>query len=289
MIRLHITEADLERLVDAAVPNWRNRAGDRTKKFVTAGRYDETAGIWSEVKSVYMELQHNKCAYCERKLAAPDHGGSVEHDLEHFRPKSSVEEWPDGSRFKFATGGAHPTGYYWLAYHLLNYVVACKKCNSGLKSNYFPVAGPRGSASATPADLRGSEQPFLVCPLGDLDDDPATVIAFDGHYVVPAKRTGPRRWRADVTIHFFRLNTREELLRERAEVVAHLDHYLGTINSKREPAGRKAEAREAIIRMLRPSSPHTACVNAFAELYRRDHRLARAIAEKARQFLRTLR
>lgn len=288
MIRIHITETDLERLVDAAVPNWRKRAGDRTKKFIAAGRYDEKKGIWSEVKAVFMDLQHHKCAYCERKLAAPDHGGSVEHDLEHFRPKSSVEVWPDGSRFKFATGTASPAGYFWLAYHLLNYSVACKKCNSGLKSNYFPVASPRGSSSATPADLTASEQPFLVYPLGDLDDDPAAVIAFDGHSVVPAKRTGPRRRRADVTIHFFRLNTREELLRERAEVVAHLDHYLGTIESKREPAVRKADAREAVIRMRRPSSPHSACAFAFTELYRQDRPLARAIAEKARQFLRTL-
>lgn len=288
MIRYPISETELERRVDAAVPNWRKRAGDRTKKFVAAGRYDEKSGIWSEVKSVYMELQHHKCAYCERKLAAPDHGGSVEHDLEHFRPKSSVDVWPDGGRFKFPTGVARPAGYFWLAYHLLNYAVACKKCNTGLKSNFFPVSGPRGCASDAPADLTASEQPLLVYPLGDLDDDPAEVIAFDGYKIEPAKRSGPRRRRADVTIHFFRLNTREELLRERAEVVVHLDHYLGTINSKHEAQPRKAEARNAVTRMLRPGSSHSACANAFAELYLRDTAQARALATAARTYLDSL-
>ena len=135
MIRYTITEAELVRRVDASVPTWRKRASDRTTRFQIAGRYDEKSAIWSEIKSVFSDLQYDKCAYCERKLADPDDGGSVEHDLEHYRPKSSVEAWPDAAKFSFHTGGADTGGYYWLAYHLLNYAVACKKCNSGFKLN----------------------------------------------------------------------------------------------------------------------------------------------------------
>ena len=47
-----------------------------------------------EVKAVYIRLQKNKCAYCERQLTGLDHGGAIEHDLEHYRPKGHVPAWP---------------------------------------------------------------------------------------------------------------------------------------------------------------------------------------------------
>ena len=124
MIRYPVTEAELEQRVDAAVASWRSRAATRTARFIAAGGYDESSSIWSEIKPVFMKLQNDKCAYCERQLASADSGGAVEHDLEHFRPKSSVVVWPDGAGVSFATGTASPAGYFWLAYHLLNYSVA---------------------------------------------------------------------------------------------------------------------------------------------------------------------
>ena len=90
MIRYAVTESDLEQRVDAEVASWRSRAATRTARFIAAGGYDESSSIWSEIKPVFMRLQNDKCAYCERQLASADSGGSVEHDLEHFRPKSSV-------------------------------------------------------------------------------------------------------------------------------------------------------------------------------------------------------
>ena len=113
MIRYPITLAELEALVDAASPGWRAKAATRTAGFSAAGRYEEASSIWSQVKSAFMKLQHNKCAYCERALAAIDHGGSIEHDLEHFRPKSSVVIWPGGNEFAFPTGAASSAGYFW--------------------------------------------------------------------------------------------------------------------------------------------------------------------------------
>lgn len=288
MIRYAISLADLEARVDAAVPTWRSRAATRTAGFIAAGKYQESSSIWSEIKPVFMAVQHDKCAYCERQLASADSGGAVEHDLEHFRPKSSVVVWPDGSAFTFPTGAASPAGYFWLAYDLLNYSVACKKCNTGLKLNYFPVPGRRGSATASPVDLADAEKPFLVYPIGDLDDDPAAVITFEGLNAIPAKKTGPRRRRADVTIKFFRLNDREELRRERAELLDSLGNHLETINDPAAPPARVTTAKMTVARMLRPVSRHSACVAAMSRLYVSDVTQARALIDAARAYLDSL-
>lgn len=136
---------------------------------------------WSSIKHMFMEIQAEKCAYCERKLASRGHGGAAEHDLEHFRTKNPVKSWPAPPEIDFETGAPFDAGYYWLAFHLLNYCTSCKKCNTGFKSNYFPVAGTRLSPLEEPS-IRAMrlEKPFLVYPLGTIDDDPEDVIRFRG-------------------------------------------------------------------------------------------------------------
>src|SRR5438552_12772588 len=94
MIRYPVTREGLERLVEAERPGWLMRARRRTRKFLAAATYQEREAIWSEVKAVYVRLQHNKCAYCERRLTGLDYGGAIEHDLEHYRPKGDVPAWP---------------------------------------------------------------------------------------------------------------------------------------------------------------------------------------------------
>jgi|SRR5262245_654869 len=179
MIRYPITLAELAARVDSERPGWQGRARDRTDGFIAAGQYSESSGSWSEIKAVYMTLQHDKCLYCERKLASPPYG-TIEHDLEHFRPKSRVRAWPPESSpftFTFRTGAASATGYFWLAYHLFNYGTACKACNSPLKSDYFPVPAGRGNVPADPAALTAAEAPFLIYPIGDMDEDPETLMS----------------------------------------------------------------------------------------------------------------
>ena len=99
--------------------------------------------------------------------------------------------------YDFSTGREWDQGYYLLAFHPRNYITACKSCNTPLKSNYFPIAGEqRGPQSDNPAHL-ASEQPFLIYPLGSLDDDPEEVLTFDGIVPKPAKQSGHRlvgRW-----------------------------------------------------------------------------------------------
>jgi hypothetical protein len=294
MIRYCIDQATLEAAIDREVPGWLARARSRTVKFNRSRRYNEKAGIWSEVKPIYMRLQQDKCAYCERKLASRDHGGTIDHDLEHFRPKSGVKAWPTpavkaerGLSFTFRTGGDYLSGYYWLAYHPLNYCAACKKCNTPLKLNYFPIAARRSSSRGEPGALNASEKPLLIYPLGSADEDPEELIEFVGITAVPKRKNGPRKRRADVTIAFFELNRREELLRERAEVLVELDKALALLEGN-NPEVRKREARDDIVRLRDAGSRHASCVRCACALYLRDRARTRALFQAARAFLMSL-
>ena len=196
MIRYPITLAELEQLVDATDPRWRGKAKKRLARFKTDKKYNEKSGIWSDIKRIYVELQYRKCAYCEKQLEGPRYG-LIEHDVEHFRPKSSVAAWPLGERaaklkYRFATGGKSERGYYLLSYHLLNYCTACKSCNTPLKSNHFPVSRKRGPMDADAPEQLSGEGPLLIYPIGDIDSDPEDLITFQGVVAVPRVKSGPK-------------------------------------------------------------------------------------------------
>ena len=64
-------------------------------------------------------------AYCERRLEGTPYG-TIEHDIEHFRPKKAVEQWPPArgaqaprTVWRFRTGTAWADGYYLLAYPIM--------------------------------------------------------------------------------------------------------------------------------------------------------------------------
>ena len=292
MIRYDIDDAELEKRIRAEAPRWLKKAEKRTEDCRKLGAFDDKGGIWSEVKPVYMKLQHNKCAYCERKLEGEPYG-LIEHDVEHYRPKNSVEVWPSpriaGERkidYRFETGGAYDRGYYLLAFHPRNYITACKSCNSPLKSNYFPIAGARGPQSDNPADL-AVEKPFLVYPIGKADDDPEDILTFEGINPKPVKRTGHRRLRARVTIDFFELDTREELIRGRSEVIRELWLALLVLDSNLHD-DEKQIAKETIASRGSAMSPHCNCARSFLKLYEKDPAHAKALAKEAIAFLRGL-
>ncbi|AGS25643.1 HNH endonuclease [Rhizobium etli] len=68
------------------------------------------------VRGALQDLFHNKCAYCESKIA-----GSQDTDIEHYRPKGRVTD-------AIKSGINHP-GYWWLAMDWTNLVLACMHCN----------------------------------------------------------------------------------------------------------------------------------------------------------------
>jgi hypothetical protein len=301
-----------DRNIRKGLKDWLARADDRTAQLLAGKAYFEMdkwrklkaagkrslakpiAVEWTVVKYLFMAIQNDKCAYCERKLAAGGHGGAAEHDLEHFRTKNPVKSWRAPSEIDFETGGPFEQGYYWLAFHLLNYCTACKKCNTGFKSNYFPVAGTRIQPpdGPTPRTLR-SEKPFLIYPLGTIDDDPEDVIRFRGLAACPPaldpnlaekdRVDSHRNKRARVVIAFFGLNDREELLWGRAEKLRELEKSLAQLNSGVGTDARLAQ--DDIERLTSGFSEHTACVRAMIRLYREDVNTARSFFEEVREYL----
>jgi len=292
MIRYPVDWNKLEAMVKARLPTWLNRAKIRTRTLVVSKSYAEKSSIWSEVKPIFMQLQANKCVFCERRLEGLD-ATTIEHDLEHFRPKSDVGIWPprDGnlSPYVLFTGAAAPAGYYWLAYELQNYAVSCKTCNTTYKDSAFPISGKRGAPTASITQLNIQESPYLCYPLGDADEDPRNIITFNGLVPVPIAPTGRLNARARVIIDFFNLAGREELRIGRAETISQLAKHLaeqadsGLTEGKRRRAADRAEA------MQLPGSPHSRCAEAFAELWDRDLAGAHAIADACEDYLESIR
>jgi hypothetical protein len=279
-------------LVEDASAGWLARAAARTEQFRAAGRFDESSSIWSQVKRVYMEVQGFKCGFCERRLEKSRYG-NVEHDIEHFRPKRMVEQWPDvkvrldrGVAFDFELGGDAEPGYFLLPYNIENYLISCKTCNSALKSNAFPIGGPRATGGDQPRAMR-DERPFLVYPIGTVDEhDAEDVIRFEGILPVPVASRGHRRRRAEVTIAFFALDSREILLEERAETILALHVAMSSLDDATEST--RAAATLLVERLISPRSPHANCARSFHDLTLDDPARATAYATAALDYLESI-
>ncbi|SBU90381.1 TIGR02646 family protein [Streptomyces sp. Ncost-T6T-1] len=168
-----------------------------------------------EVRDPLLALVGQKCWYCETTIQRAD------ITVDHFRPKSEV------------LGEPGHDGYWWLAYTIDNYRIACKHCNSGgarfdgaregrAKGSRFPLlAGPRAWRWRDDLSL---EQPLLLDPaqIGDPD-----LLGFDtagyarrGHTPYSQAETQRGVCRADETIRILALNAtqiteqRSDLMKE---------------------------------------------------------------------------
>lgn len=291
MIRYRITWAQLRKEIDQESRTWRARAQTETARLSGLGHFESGGPSWSEIKGAYMRLQHEKCIYCERKLGSEKYG-KIECDVEHFRPKNAVKAWP-GARvlrdlnlrsYPFPTGGAGlPEGYYLLAYAPWNYAIACKTCNTPLKSNYFPISSARRQRASAEVREYEEEKPLLVYPLGRRGPDPEKLIRFEGVMAVPAHRSGYRHQMAMTMIDFFRLNQREELLQGRADIIVSIRAAMGSWSDDPDFARRRLQL------LAGPQSAHTSCARSYIETYQRDPRQAKKIASSALAYLESLR
>ncbi len=287
MIGYQISYNDLAALVAQKSPNWINRATQRTTNFRQQRRYAERSPMWSEIKTVYIRLQGGKCAYCERQLEGEVYGKS-EYDIEHFRPKGNVKGWSLSS--VLSQQGITPTpvpngtgGYYLLPYHLFNYAVACKPCNSVLKETYFPIAGTYDLSGHDPVALLQAEQPYLIYPIGDFDKAPEALIRFEGISPCPVVSEGHDHDRALVTIELFKLDDvigRKNLFLERVRIMIALFPQLEILAD-----GATGDARKWAMRVIdlytSCQSPHTNCARSFVSLYNQNPSQARQLWEAA--------
>jgi hypothetical protein len=287
MIRYPITSAELEAAIEQEKRGWLAKAKNKTAAFRAAREFNESdsKNSWGEIKHVFMRLQHNKCAFCDRLLSA----GRIEHDIEHFRPKNAVKVWPAKSKelqseYRFSTGEAADNGYYLLAHNIFNYATSCKMCNTTLKGNYFPVASQRVMDSDDFEKLK-LEHSYLIYPLGDLDDDPED----RGILPIPKYRRGHKHRRARVTIDLFALDIREDLLRLRAEIIQTIWLAFITISTRNVNNENTQLARQIIDRARSPRTSQTACARVFYDLCQNDAINARRFAQEADDFLSTIR
>jgi hypothetical protein len=290
MIRYPITKTELAALVDAVCPGWRADAAKRTDKLRQQGCYANDKANWSKVKPVFMRHQGGcKCVFCERKMESVDYG-TIEQDIEHYRPKGNIRKWPEPSEMaaydiKYTPVPEAGKGYYLLPYNLFNYAASCKPCNSGLKKDYFPIAGTYDLGADDPAGIKG-EKPYLIYPIGDIDDDPEDLIEFKGTSPCPKAKSGHKRKRAQVTIAFFRLDDtakRNNLHRERAQIIMLLWPLL-----EKTVMGTSAEqdaARTDVDDILRPSLPHLNCAKSFRRLFEADPTEAQSVYVLARKLV----
>jgi len=294
MIQYSISQDQLEALIEMEKPCWLIRAAERTERFASLERYEESSSIWSEVKVVYMRLQYGKCAYCERQLEYEEYG-RIEHDLEHFRPKKKAKPWQLTRDLQEAgvvltqpvSGNADP-GYYLLAYNPLNYCTSCKTCNSGLKRDYFPIEGERFFHGNDPITL-SSEMPLLINPVGDFDDDPASLITFFGLSPMACGDTDYKRRRGLVSIAFFHLDDRRRkyLFRERADIIVKLHDFLDQARNATDLAMRTVY--EDLVEIhTKPSAPHTNCARCYRDLYNRDREIADELFLLAYEYLKSI-
>jgi hypothetical protein len=288
MTRFLVTQADLEALVETHKPGWLARARERTDAMPAAPAAVEFPALWSEIKDVFIKLQGSKCAFCEKWLEEEN----IEHDVEHFRPKSKVSRWQvprslagEGVSVNQPASGGE-SGYRYLAYHVLNYATACKYCNTVLKKDHFPIRGNRRPDAKDPDKLR-AENAYLIYPIGDGDDDPEELIGFTGLIPSPKKARGTGRLRALVTIEFFKLadwRTRKSLLLDRAEWIEKLFWALERTRPG-TPPGDMAKARAAVDRLTSTKFRHANCLRSFKRLYEADRTKARKIYEDVQTYL----
>jgi len=221
-------------------------------------------------------------------LAALPLGGS-EQAVEHYRPKGKTKPWkPDVTDGFWRMVGndlrdGNPDGYYWLTWHEENYATTCAICNSRLKASYFPIFGQPGVSPRSPRQLR-SEKPALPFPIGDIDSDPESILTFDGILPVPADTDSITHRRALVTIRFFALDTREELLYDRAQLI--LQHKILRKVLNDPQIGTIASAMLAA--MTSDAAPHASCMRAFDRLVAQDLTRADEIVDAAEQYLRSV-
>jgi uncharacterized protein (TIGR02646 family) len=160
------------------------------------------------VKKALRKAQHDKCAFCESKIAHIAYG-----DVEHFRPKAGVVQ-QDGDTLE-------RPGYYWLAYEWTNLLFCCQLCNQRFKRNLFPLRDP-GKRARSHQDTITGEEPLLIDPSAV---DPATHIGWKGEYpeAMPGSAEG------ETTIEMLGLR-REELAEQRRD---HLRNLLLILDIRR--------------------------------------------------------
>lgn len=289
--RAQVEQAIRKRLGTKAGDRWLAEAAALNQQARKSGKLGKKT-IWSRVKPAILDVQTPRCIYCEQPLPyqrdADFHGKGVS-DVEHYRPKGRVAKWPSPTtarqrKIGYVVRAGRVGGYPELAHDLDNLAVSCKVCNSEEKRDAFPIAGTAGRRGATIAKLQRGEKPLLLFPVGPQADDPAEHLEFVGLRVrARSNGTRSRPSRGRVTIDFFALDDRDDLVKGRAWVVFTM--YKALQSTESGTAKQRAEARRDVDLFCAREFASTAML--LRSWFRTNRRAARELFEVSREFFRS--
>jgi len=215
-----------------------NKGVAETKKLIkkaASGKldfnFDSSIYGHADVKARLIDLQNNKCCFCESKIGHISYG-----DVEHFRPKAG---WVQNNE------PLNTPGYYWLAYDWDNLLLCCQKCNQRFKRNYFPLKNNQQRASSNLSDL-AAEQPVFIHPV---NEDPARFISFTDEIPIGIDDEG----RGSKTIELLGLD-RELLNEQRRNKLNMIRDFCDLADGFPETLPElKKEAKETVLKYINES------------------------------------
>ncbi len=212
-------------------------------------RYPRWIPDWKKLKPLFGEIQHRKCAYCERKLDLFKH--TFEGDIDHFRPKSRYPQ---------------------LAHEPTNYTLTCDICNRSYKGDKFPTKGSYAGITATSPTSLKNEDPDFVHPLDPQEPKLEDIIGFIGVIAFSKVPSNSREEeRANAMIDHFSLNGRDDLREERIKDMERI--YLAYINPTNPVAEVVLQTAESA------SEAHSNFAGCYLRLCRDDFPTAEALAQ----------
>ena len=208
-------------------------------------------GIWREVKGALGEISWEKCWYSESKNPGSD------KNVDHFRPKGSVEE------------DREHDGYWWLAFDWRNFRYSSQWCNQkrndrvngtrGGKGDRFPLR-PGSSRARHEGERLDEEEPMLLDP-SDPEDWKLLCFRIDGH-PTPSRPMGTIEYeRALVSIEVYHL------------------HCKPLVDDRREVASRVRRVVEQLEQFRRDISEH-----GMRRLYKRELQELYRLVDKSAEY-----
>jgi len=197
--------------------------------------FDRNIYAHESVKRDLVQMQHEKCAFCEAKPLHVSDG-----DVEHFRPKREVRQ-------DDADEPRRP-GYYWLAYEWTNLLFACERCNRRHKRSYFPLVDPARRAQ-THRDAVADEAPLFIDPSAE---DPRPYISYREH--VPIAINGNARGERTIVQLGLR---RRELSADRERHLSQLQTLHMAASLPDVPANLRARARTDLAKLIAPEAEYS--------------------------------
>jgi uncharacterized protein (TIGR02646 family) len=224
------------------------------------------SGRWTAMRPYLEELSFKKCWYVECQNPGTD------DDVDHFRPKLSVEEAPD-----------HP-GYYWLAFDWHNFRLSCHRSNrprrnvaareTGGKADHFPLIDP-DSRAYKPSDKMEREDPEILDPTNPEDPPLITFIQSGEAQLSPKYKgfaTAERRFES--TRLLLHLNW-PDFTDDRTRLYNNIVRLMDRGNREDEDKGPGSPASAAfkdiirdLRRLMKPESDYSTAAVEYIKLFR---------------------